>query len=80
MSAFDMSAGQLQRAWAFAPASGAPDVKWIAPDGRPTCRRRCRKSAIRERSERANAMIVIVLTFACTVLAIFDLFLLASGS
>ena len=38
------------------------------------------KSAIRERSERANAMIVIVLTFACTILAIFDLFLLASGS
>ncbi len=30
-------------------------------------------------SERANALIVIVLTFACTALAIFDLFLLASG-
>jgi len=38
------------------------------------------KTAIRERSERANAMIVIVLTLACTVLAIFDLFLLAAGS
>lgn len=30
-------------------------------------------------SERANALIVTVLTLACTVLAIFDLFLLASG-
>ncbi|HVA19941.1 MAG TPA: hypothetical protein VMU55_07190 [Solirubrobacteraceae bacterium] len=38
------------------------------------------KTAIRERSERANALIVIGLTLACTVLAIFDLFLLASGS
>jgi len=38
------------------------------------------KSAMKERSERANALIVIVLTLACTVLAIFDLFLLAAGS
>jgi hypothetical protein len=38
------------------------------------------KTAIRERSERANAMIVLVLTLACTALAVFDLFLLASGT
>jgi hypothetical protein len=38
------------------------------------------KSTVRERTERANALIVIVLTLACTALAIFDLFLLASGS
>jgi hypothetical protein len=38
------------------------------------------KTAIRERSERVNAMIVLVLTLACTVLAVFDLFLLASGT
>ncbi len=31
------------------------------------------------RAERANALIVIVLTLACTSLAIFDLVLLASG-
>jgi hypothetical protein len=37
------------------------------------------KSTATERSERANALIVTVLTLACTVLAIFDLFLLASG-
>ena len=33
-----------------------------------------------ERSERANALIVIVLTLACTVLALYDLFLLAAGT
>jgi hypothetical protein len=33
-----------------------------------------------EQAERVNAAIVIVLTLACTVLAFFDLFLLASGS
>ncbi len=31
-------------------------------------------------AERVNAAIVIALTLACTVLAFFDLFLLASGS
>ena len=41
---------------------------------------RDRSKAVQERSERANALIVIVLTLACTVLAIFDLFLLAAGS
>ncbi len=79
MSPFDMSAGQSSRV-GFAPASGVPDVKWIAPDRPSYLPPPMSKSAIRERSERANAMIVIVLTFACTVLAIFDLFLLASGS
>jgi hypothetical protein len=38
------------------------------------------KSAARERTERANALIVIALTLACTALAVFDLFLLAVGS
>jgi len=33
-----------------------------------------------ERSERANALIVIALTLACSGLAIFDLFLLAAGA
>jgi hypothetical protein len=32
-----------------------------------------------EHSERAIALIVIVLTLACTVLALYDLFLLAAG-
>jgi hypothetical protein len=37
------------------------------------------RSAATERSERAKARIVILLTLACTVLAVLDLFLLASG-
>ncbi|HEY7934163.1 MAG TPA: hypothetical protein VID48_10095 [Solirubrobacteraceae bacterium] len=37
------------------------------------------KSAATERGERANALIVIVLNLACTILAVLDLFLLATG-
>jgi hypothetical protein len=35
--------------------------------------------AAKERSERSAALIVIVLTLACTAMAIFDLYLLATG-
>jgi hypothetical protein len=63
----------------FTPVSGAPDVRWIRPD-RPAHLPPPASKAVQERSERANALIVIVLTLACTVLAIFDLFLLAAGS
>jgi hypothetical protein len=38
------------------------------------------KSAAGERTERANALIVVALTLACTALSLYDLFLLASGS
>ena len=79
MSPFEESAGQSSRV-GFTSASGAPDVKWIRPDRQAYLPPPMSKTAIRERSERANAMIVIVLTLACTALAIFDLFLLASGS
>ena len=79
MSPFDLGAGQSNRV-GFTPASGAPDVKWIRPDRQAYLPPPMSKTAIRERSERANAMIVIVLSLACTALAIFDLFLLASGS
>jgi hypothetical protein len=79
MSPFDLSAGQSSRVRCVS-ASGAPDVKWIAPDRQSYLPPPMSKSAATERSERANAMIVIVLTLACSVLAIFDLFLLASGS
>jgi hypothetical protein len=75
MSRFELSAGQSGRAGVM-PASGPSDVKWIAPE-RPSY---LPPMAIQERSERANALIVIALTLACTILAIFDLFLLASGS
>ena len=79
MSPFDMSAGQSSRV-GFTPASGAPDVKWIRPDSLAYLPPPISKSAAKERSEQATARIVIILTFACTILAIFDLLLLASGS
>ncbi len=56
---------------------GGHEVRWIGPrrdvylpPPRPTGR---------SRSEQAPAIIVILLTLACTALCIFDLFLLASG-
>jgi hypothetical protein len=79
MSPFDLSAGQSSRA-EFAPTSSPTDVKWIRPDRPAYLPPPMPERAIRERSERTNALIVIVLTLACTILAIFDLFLLASGS
>lgn len=79
MGPFDLSAGQSSRV-GFVSTSGSSDVKWIAPDRQAYLPPPMSKTAIRERSERANALIVIVLTLACTVLAIFDLFLLAAGS
>jgi hypothetical protein len=79
MSPFDLGIGQSSRV-GFAPASGPSDVKWIRPDRPAYLPPPMSKTAIRERSERANALIVIGLTFACTALAIFDLFLLASSS
>jgi hypothetical protein len=36
-------------------------------------------SSARDHTDRVQALIVIVLTLACTALALFDLFLLASG-
>jgi hypothetical protein len=80
MSPFDLSAGQSGGV-GFTPASGSPDVKWIRPDRTthlPPSPMATSQAA--ERSERANALIVIGLTLACTVLAIYDLFLLAAGS
>ncbi len=78
MSRGDLSAGPSSCV-GFAPASGPPDVKWIRPDGPAYLPPPMAESTATERSERANALIVTVLTLACTVLAIFDLFLLASG-
>ncbi|HYM45542.1 MAG TPA: hypothetical protein VES65_05200 [Solirubrobacteraceae bacterium] len=79
MSHLDLSAGQSGRV-GFTPASGAPDVKWIRPDTLAYLPPPMSKSAVRERTERANALIVIMLTLACTALALYDLFLLALGS
>jgi hypothetical protein len=79
MSLFDLSAGPSSRV-GLAPTSGSPDVRWIRPDTPVHLPPPMSKAALRERSERANALIVIALTFACTALAIFDLFLLALGA
>ncbi len=79
MSPFDLSAGQSGRV-GFASASGSPDVKWIRPDTPTYLPPPMHKPAVQERTERANALIVIALTLACTAMSIFDLFLLASGS
>ena len=79
MSPFDLSAGQSSRV-GFTPANGAPDVKWIAPHSQAYLPPPMSKAQATERSERATARIVIVLTLACTVLALYDLFLLAAGT
>jgi hypothetical protein len=77
MSHFDLSAGQYSHV-GFTPAS-APDVKLIRPDSQAYLPPMSPSGAT-ERSERATARIVIVLTIACTVLALYDLFLLAAGT
>jgi hypothetical protein len=79
MSPFDLITGQSGRV-GFASASGSPDVKWIRPDTPAYLPPPMPKSTIQERAERANALIVIVLTLACTAMSLFDLFLLAAGS
>jgi hypothetical protein len=60
--------------------SPSPEVSWIRPEGMSYVPPPMHKSEAVERAERANALIVIALTFACTGLSIFDLFLLAAGS
>jgi hypothetical protein len=79
MSPIELNAGQFGRV-GFASASGAPDVRWIRPDTPTHLPPPMHKPAVQERTERANALIVIVLTLTCTALSLFDLFLLASGS
>jgi len=79
MSPFDLSAGRSSRV-GLTRASGSSEVRWIRPDRPAHLPPPTAKSAVKERSERTNALIVLVLTLACTALAVFDLFLLASGS
>jgi hypothetical protein len=60
--------------------SSSPEVSWIRPQSQIGLPPSMQRSRAVERAERANANVVILLTLACTVLAIFDLFLLAAGS
>jgi hypothetical protein len=78
MSPFDFSAGQSSHL-GFSPASAPGGVHWLRPGLPPHLPPPLPESSAEESSERTNALIVLVLTFACTALAIFDLFLLASG-
>jgi len=85
MSPFDLSAGHSHHigftlAGGPSDVSGPPDVKWIRPDTLAYLPPPMPKSAAGERAERVNASIVIVLTLACTALALYDLFLLAAGA
>jgi hypothetical protein len=79
MSRFDLSASQSARA-GFMPTGGSPDVRWIRPDTPTHLPPPMPRSAARARTERAHALIVILLTLACTALSLLDLYLLASGS
>lgn len=78
MSPFELSAGQCSRV-GFTPVSGSPNVKWIRPDT-PAYLPPPMLKSVQERTERTNALIVIVLTLACTALSLYDLLLLAAGS
>jgi hypothetical protein len=79
MSRFELSSGQSGHL-GFTYASGPPDVKWIRPDNPTHLPTRMSRSDVQDRTERANALIVMGLTLGCTVLSLFDLFLLASGA
>ncbi len=74
------SSAQAARRAPYAPGSGEGRIQWIRPEGSgyvpPAAAAR---APGRERSDRTTAMIVITLTMACTLLAIFDLFQLATG-
>jgi len=78
MSPFDPSAGRSGRV-GFTPASTA-NVRVIRPDRPSYLPPPMPSSQATAHSERTHALVVIVLTLACTVLAIFDLFLLAAGA
>jgi hypothetical protein len=79
MSPIDLSVRQFSRV-GFLPASGSTEVKWIRSDRLTHPPPRMSNSNVQGGTERARALIVIVLTLGCTVLSFFDLFLLAAGS
>jgi hypothetical protein len=61
----------------------ASDFRWVEPEARAAAHAPIEHlhtySLQEERAERTEAAIVIVLTIACTALALLDLFLLADG-
>ncbi|HEY2201866.1 MAG TPA: hypothetical protein VGH56_08255 [Solirubrobacteraceae bacterium] len=59
-------------------SQGAHNVTWIPAESATYAPPPLPKA--NDRSEQTSAIIVMVLTLACTALAMFDLFLLAAGS
>jgi hypothetical protein len=70
----------LSQASGFPGGSSPHEVAWVRPNTYLHAPPPMQRSRAVERAERANANVVILLTLACTVLAIFDLFLLAASS
>lgn len=59
-------------------SDGSPDVVWFRPERQEHVPPLTPKTG--DRPEPRSTMVVMALTFACTTMAILDLFLLASGS
>jgi hypothetical protein len=78
MSDFETRQGTGSRIGFLTPGAARSTIEWIEPDA--PARATPRTQAARgERRDNTTALIVIGLTFACTVLALFDLFQLAAG-
>ena len=78
MSDFETREGPSSGVGFLTPGAGS-SVQWIAPEVPARVAPGAQGQGRRGRSDNTTALIVIGLTFACTVLAIFDLFQLASG-
>jgi len=63
-------------AMGFIPATGGHDFHWLPSALPPEIAGRAQQ----ERADRSRARIERILSLACTALAIYDLFLLASGA
>jgi hypothetical protein len=61
------------------PGADRSTIQWIESDAHARATSTRAEAARGQRSDNTTALIVIGLTFACTVLAIFDLFQLAGG-
>ena len=55
-------------------------VTWIQPHGGADAPPPLNGTTAREQADRLHAKIIIALTLACTLLALYDLILLATGS
>jgi hypothetical protein len=78
MGSLDPSAARPSHV-GFEPASDSPNVRWIRPDALVHHAPPLPGAAVGGHAERTRALIVILLTLACTALALYDLFLLAAG-